>query len=192
MLVLTLGLALFLGIHSTRVFADDWRGAQIERLGRNTWMASYSLVSIAGLGIALWGYGMTRGEPVFIWYPPLWTHTVVALLMIPAFILLAATYSPPNHIRSTFKHPMLLGVIIWSFAHLLANGRLGDVLLFGAFLAWAFITLRAACQRDGDADAAPPNATLTGDAITIGAGLIGYVLFALYLHEWVAGVPAFR
>lgn len=191
MSVLIVGLLLFLSVHSVRIFAEDWRGAQIARFGENGWKLAYSLVSLIGLVVLIYGYGMTRADPVFVWNPPIWTRHLAALLTLPAFILLAAAYVPGNRIRSALGHPMILGVKIWAFAHLLANGRLGDIVLFGAFLLWAVLDFRAARQRDRAAAVTRPAGGLAGDALTLAIGLIGWVVFALYLHTWLIGVPVF-
>lgn len=191
MSVLIIGLLLFLGVHSVRIFAEDWRGARIARFGETGWKLAYSLVSLVGLVVLIYGYGMSRADPVFVWNPPIWTRHLAALLTLPAFILLAAAYVPGNRIKAALSHPMILGVKVWAFAHLLANGRLGDIVLFGAFLLWAVLDFRAARQRDRTGAVTRPAGNLTGDAITLAAGLIGWAVFALYLHAWLIGVPVF-
>ncbi|MCC5812865.1 MAG: NnrU family protein [Ectothiorhodospiraceae bacterium] len=192
MTIMIIGLLIFLGAHSVRVVAEDWRRAQIARLGEGPWKGLYSVVSVVGLALAIWGYGMTRTDPVFVWFPPAGMTHLVALLMIPAFILLVATYVPGNHLRSRLKHPMLLSVKIWAFAHLLANGRLGDIVFFLAFLVWAAFAFRAARQRDRASGAITAPASVGADVVTVVVGLLAYLLFAFYLHAWIIGVPVFR
>jgi uncharacterized membrane protein len=191
MTVLILGLAIFLGAHSVRIIAEDWRTRQIERLGPNGWKGVYSIVSLLGFVLIVWGYGITRIEPVDIWMPALWTRHVAALLTLPAFILLAAAHVPGNRIKATLHHPMILGVKVWALAHLISNGRAADVVLFGAFLAWAVFDFRAARQRDRRNAIDHPAGTLAGDVITVAAGLGAWVVFALYLHAWLIGVRPF-
>ena len=135
MTYLVLGLVLFLGVHSTRIFADDWRTRQIARLGEGAWKGLYSVASLAGFALLVWGYGQTRIDPVVVWDPPTWTRHLAALLMIPAFVLVVAAYVPGNRIKAAVGHPMVAGVKVWAIAHLLSNGRLGDIVLFGVFLA---------------------------------------------------------
>jgi uncharacterized membrane protein len=137
MTALILGLIVFLGAHSVRIFAEDWRGRQVARLGPQGWKGVYSLVSLAGFVLIVWGYGLARAEPLPLWSPPVWTRHLAALLTLPAFVLLAAAYVPGTRIKAAVSHPMVLGVNIWAFSHLIANGTLADALLFGAFLAWA-------------------------------------------------------
>ncbi len=148
MTLLILGLILFLGMHSVRIFAEGWRTAQIAKRGEGAWKGLYTVVSIVGFGLILWGYGQARAEPVVLWTPQLWARHLAALLMLFSFILLVAAYVPKNGIKSWLHHPMVLGVKVWALAHLLANHTLADLLLFGSFLVWAVLDFRAARQRD--------------------------------------------
>jgi uncharacterized membrane protein len=191
MLPLVSGLLLFLGVHSVRIVADGWRTKAIARLGPGTWKGLYSLASAAGLILMVWGYDLTRADPVLLWNPPLWTRHVTTLLMMPAFILIAAAYVPRNHFKAAVGHPMVLGIKTWALAHLLSNGRLGDVVLFGAFLAWAVVDFASSRRRDRAAGTQYPAGTLAGDAGAVGAGLALWAGFALYLHVWLIGVRPF-
>src|SRR5438093_8402954 len=148
MTILILGLLLFLGVHSVRMVADGWRSRQIARLGEHLWKGAYSLLSVLGFGLIVWGVGLSRAQPVVLWEPALGMRHLTALLTIPAFILLAATYVPGSRIKAIVGHPMMLGISIWALAHLLSNGSLTDVLLFGAFLIWSVLGFRAARGRD--------------------------------------------
>ena len=148
MTLLILGLILFLGVHSVRIFAEGWRTAQIAQRGEGAWKGLYSLASIVGFGLIIWGYGLARAQPVLLWAPQLWARHLASLLMLLAFILLAAAYVPRNGIKAWVHHPMVLGVKVWALAHLLANHTLADLLLFGSFLVWAVLDFRAARSRD--------------------------------------------
>ena len=188
---LLLGLVLFLGSHSVRIFAENWRTAQIARFGEIPWKIAYAVIAIAGFILIIQGYAMTRLAPTWIWFPPMWMSHLVALIMIPAFILLVAAYVPRNRIKSTLKHPMILSVKIWAFAHLISNGRLSEIILFGAFLIWSVLAFRAARKRDAASGATPPAGNLTGDMITVVVGLAAYTVFLFWLHiRWI-GVPVF-
>ncbi|HYF58440.1 MAG TPA: NnrU family protein [Burkholderiaceae bacterium] len=191
MTVLVIGLLLFLGVHSVRVFADGWRGAQLARLGEGAWKGGYSLVSAIGLGLVVWGYGLSRGVPVELWSPPTWTRHLAAALTVPAFVLLAAAYVPGNRIRAAVGHPMVLGVKLWALAHLLANGRLGDLLLFGGFLAWAVALYAASRRRDRRAGTRYATGPASRDAIAVVAGLVAWAAFAFGLHGALIGVRPF-
>jgi uncharacterized membrane protein len=185
------GLIVFLGAHSVRIFAEVWRGAQIAKLGLGAYKGIYAVVSALGLVLIVIGYGQARGAAIVIWDPPLWARHVSALLVLFAFVLLAAAYVPRNHIKAAVGHPMILGVKIWAFGHLLANGHLEDLLLFGGFLAWAVFDYRAARRRDRSQGRAGVRGTLAGDVTTIVVGAGAWAVFALYLHGWLIGVRPF-
>lgn len=191
MSTLLVGLLLFLGVHSVRIVADGWRTRQIARLGEARWKGAYALLSALGLGLIIWGYGLSRAQPVVVWEPALWTRHLTALLTAPAFVLLAAAYVPGSRIKPALGHPMLLGVKTWALAHLLSNGNLGGVLLFGTFLVWAVLAFRAARGRDRAAGVVYPAGTLAGDAKVLVVGLLAWGLFAGFLHGWLIGVRPF-
>lgn len=190
MLALIVGLVMFLGVHSTGLFWPALRGQVMARRGPLPWKGGYALLSLIGLGLIVWGYDQARLEPVWLWVPPLWTRHVAALLTLPAFILLVATYLPGSHIKARLGHPMLLGVKFWAIAHLLANGTLADLLLFGSFLAWA-VALFIVLRRRDRLSAVVRNGRGSRDALVVIVGLVAWVLFALYAHEWLIGVAPF-
>ena len=191
MIYLLSGLVLFLGIHSVRIFADDWRTARLAQLGAGTWKGLYSLASIIGFVLIVYGYGLSRQAPVNLWMPPMWTRHVTALLTLPVFILLAAAYVPGTRIKARLKHPMMLGVKLWALAHLLSNGRLDDVLFFGGFALWAALAFRAARQRDRQQGLTYQTAGPARDFIVVAIGLVAWVAFAFYLHGALIGVRPF-
>lgn len=188
---LILGLVLFLGAHSVRVFAEGWRTRMRAQLGENAWKGLYSVVSIAGFALIVYGYGAARAEAVLLYSPPVWTRHLAALLTVPAFVLLVAAYVPGNGIKARVHHPMVLGVKAWALAHLVANGMLADLLLFGGFLAWAVLSFRAARARDRAAGTvyAPGRAVPT--AVTVVAGLGAWAFFAMWAHGAWIGVRPF-
>jgi len=188
---LILGLVLFLGAHSVRILAGGWRDAQIARLGEMPWKGVYSLISAVGLGLIIWGYGLARADSPVLWHSPPWTRHLTALLMGPAFILLVAAYLPGSHIKAAIGHPMVAGVKIWALAHLLANGKLSAVTLFGAFLVWAIVDFASARRRDRIAGRTYPVLGWSRDAMVIVIGLVAWALFALYGHLWLIGVRPF-
>lgn len=191
MSTLTLGLLLFLGVHSTRIFADGWRTRQVARLGEKRWKGIYALLSLIGFGLMVWGYGQTRGVPAALWQPAEWTRHLAALLTVPAFVLLAAAYVPGNRIKRRLGHPMVAGVALWALAHLLANGRPGGVLLFGAFLLWAVLDFAAARRRDRAAGTRQATGSLARDGLALAVGLGAWLLFAGFAHRWLIGVAPF-
>ena len=188
MAILILGLSLFLGMHSTRIVADGWRSAMVARLGLKRWKGIYAAVSLIGFVLLVWGYGLARAEAVPLWSPPAWTAHVAALLTVPAFVLLAATYVPGNQIQAIVHHPMVLGVQLWAVAHLLANGTQRDALLFGALLVWALFSFLAARRRDRAEARTYPAGTPARTLATVAVGVIAWVAFALWLHRQLIGV----
>jgi uncharacterized membrane protein len=191
MLVLVLGLVLFLGAHSIRIPAEDWRTAQLARLGEHRWKAAYALVSLAGLALIVWGYGLTRYAPVDLWQPPRATRHAASLLVLVSFVLLAAAYVPGNRIKARIHHPMVVGVKVWAFAHLISNGRLADLVLFGSFLAWSIVLYAASRRRDRRLATVYPPGQASRDAITVAVGIAAWFVFAVYLHAWLFGVSPF-
>ncbi len=189
MLQLIIGLVLFLGSHSIAILAPAWRERMIARLGKNGWRGLYTLVSIVGFALLIWGYGIARAEPTVLYVPPAWLRYVAALLILPAFPLVFA-FLLPSRLRVLAKHPLLLATKLWAFAHLLVNGGLAEVLLFGSFLVWAIADRISVKHRPPKAVAAPP-ASKVNDAIAILAGLALYVLFMASLHMKIIGVPVF-
>lgn len=191
MLVLILGLLLFLGVHSVNLFAPNWRVAQIERLGILPWKGIYALLSLVGLVLIIWGYALSRYNPVVLYFPPMWTRHLASLLTLPAFILLVATYLPMSKLKARVGHPMLLGVKFWALAHLLANGMLADLLLFGGFLVWATALYVVSRQRDRLAGRSPAAGSWAMDALAITLGVVFWAAFAMWLHVMLIGVAPF-
>jgi uncharacterized membrane protein len=186
MVYLILGLVLFLGAHSVEIFSSTLRANAIARLGERPWKGLYTLVSIVGFVLIIWGYGQARQDPILLYAPPMWMRHVSALIMLPVFPLILAAYMP-GRIKAALKHPMLAAVKFWALAHLLANGMLADVLLFGSFLAWA-VADRISFKRRAvrPIHTAPPSKM--NDVIAVVAGLAIYVAFVLWLHLWMIGV----
>lgn len=191
MTILILGLLVFLGVHSVRIFADGWRSAQMARMGEGAWKGSYSIASLIGFGLIIWGFGMARAAPVILWSPPIWTRHLTGLLMLVAFVLLIAAYVPGNRLKAKIGHPMLAGTKTWAFAHLLANGTLADVILFGSFLIWSIVSFITSRRRDRAAGVSYPVLGLGRDVVTLVVGVVAWALFAFYGHLWLIGVSPF-
>lgn len=189
MLVFVVGLVLFLGIHSVSIVAPGWRAATVARLGENPWKGIYSLAAGVGLAVLIVGYGMARRDPVVLYAPPAALRHLALVVMLPVFPLFFAAYLP-GRIRSAARHPMLLAVKFWAAAHLLANGTLADVLLFGGFLAWAVAdrisVKRRSVEEAHDAPAAP--ARPYNDVIAVVGGLAVYLVLVFWAHRWLIGV----
>lgn len=188
MALMILGLVIFLGVHSTRIVADGWRTAMIARMGSLPWKALYALLSIVGFVLIVWGFGLARQQPVQLWMPPRGMRHLAALLTLIAFVLLAATYVPRNAIKARLHHPMVLSVKVWALAHLLANGNIAHVVLFGSFLVWAALSFRAARARDRAAGTVYPAGTASGTAITVVVGIAVWAWFAFSAHGLLIGI----
>lgn len=189
--LLLLGIVLFLGAHSLKIVAGP-RDALIARLGDKPYRGLYSLLSALGFGLIVYGFHTYRQEGwVQIWTPPVWTRHITITLMWFAFVSLAAMGSPkggsaPSRIRGWLRHPMLVAIKIWALAHLLANGDLGGMILFGSFLAWA-VADRISLKRRGDGGAAPVWSFTRADVIALAAGTLAYVAM-MFAHPWLIGV----
>ena len=191
MALLILGLVIFLGAHSVRIFADDWRTATIARIGEKKWKLLYTVASLAGIVLIVVGYGMARsaGSPE-LYAPPTWSRHLAILLVAIAFIFLAAggKAAPPNRFRAMVGHPQVVGVKLWSFAHLMANGRVVDVVLFGAFLVWAVALYAASRRRDRAQGVTREKGQPKATVMAVVGGLVVFAVFAVWLHPWLIGV----
>ena len=186
MVWLIVGIVLFLGIHSTRMVAPAFRDRMVAERGENLWKGVYSLVSLIGLVVLIWGFGQARMVAPILWMPPTWLAHINLLLMIPALILLVASQLPPGYMKKAVKHPMILSVKIWAFGHLLANGDLAALVLFVSFLGWA-VWNRIAVKRRGDP--VYDNPVIRYDIIAAVVGLAIYMWLILQGHAWLFGVP---
>lgn len=188
---LILGVLVFLGVHALRAVAPAARDRLLGRLGEGPYKALYGLVAIAGLVLIVMGYGAARSTPTVLWTPPVWTRHLAGLLMVPAMILLAAAYVPGNRLRARFGHPMVLGVKTWAVAHLLANGTLADVILFGSFLVWGVVVYIRSRRRDRAQGRTYPAVGPGRDVAAVAAGLLLWVALAFWLHAVLFGVRPF-
>lgn len=189
--VLVLGLVLLIGVHSTRLLAPAWREKCVARLGLAPWKIAYAVLSLVGFVLIVQGYGAARLEPVLLWSPPVWTRHVAALLTLPAFVLIVSAYLPGTRIRAKLGHPMVAGVKIWAFAHLICNGTLADLLLFGSFLVWSVLMFAALRRHDRAARVQRPPGSAARDAIAVVVGVFAWAAFAGGLHLMLIGVRPF-
>lgn len=183
--LLIAGIAVFLGIHLVAVVGLRDRAA--AALGEGPWKGLYSLLSIVGLGLIVWGYGPARAASAVVYVPPVWTRHMALLLMLPAFVLVFAAYLPGRIKRAAGGHPMVLGAALWATAHLLANGMLHELVLFGSVLGWAvveFVSLRSRPVRP--VPGAPPGPA--NDVLAIVGGIAAYCAFLFGVHQWLFGV----
>jgi uncharacterized membrane protein len=188
--IMILGLAVFIAPH-VFVTRRDARAAAIARVGEAGYKGLFSLVSIVGVILIAWGFARYRATGwIDVWSPPGWTRHVTVALVWPAIVFVVAAYIPGN-IKRALKHPMLVGVKLWAFAHLLSNGDLGSIVLFGAILGWAVFD-RISLKRRTDPGAPPiPIGGWGKDIAAVVVGTLLYVALGLVFHPLVIGVPAF-
>jgi uncharacterized membrane protein len=187
--LLIAGLALFIGVHAFTTMREP-RARLIARVGEGPYKGLYSLASILGVALIVWGYGSYRAAGYIpVWDPPSWTRHITVLLVWPAIICFYAAYSP-GRIKITLKHPMLVGTKLWAVAHLISNGDLGSIILFGSILGWAVFD-RITLKRRTDPGSPPiPVGGTRQDIIAVVGGTVIYLLLG-FLHPYVIGVPAF-
>ncbi|WP_353201672.1 NnrU family protein [Polynucleobacter sp.] len=187
MALFLIGLVIFLGSHSTRIFAESWRNNMIDRIGEVKWKGLYTIISLIGFIIMVIGYGQARQSTVVLWQPNSFLIYIALVLNLIAFIFLAGSSPSNNAIRLKLKHPMILGVKVWALAHLLSNGTLVNLILFGAFLIWAVLDFRSARKRPVHT---PEKAIVSTKAtvITIASGIILWIIFIFGLHQYLIGV----
>lgn len=188
MLQLLLGIVLFFGIHSASIVALPLRDTLAAK-SENGWKAIYSIVSLAGIVLIVRGYADLRQTPTVLYVAPFWLRHVAALLMLPVFAFFIAPYFP-GRIKTALQHPQLTAVKAWAVAHLLVNGTVADVLLFGSFLVWAVTDRISLKNRDARALPGAPESPVN-DVIVIVFGLALYAVFAFWAHEYLFGLRPF-
>jgi uncharacterized membrane protein len=185
---LWLGLLVFLGVHSIRLVADDWRSRCIARIGKVAWKGLFSAFSVVGFALIVWGYGVARQQPVQLWSPPAGMPYLAALLTWLAFVLLAAAYIPRNNFKARLHHPMLLATKVWALAHLLANGTLAGAWLFGSFLVWAVVMFASSRRRDRRQGVVYAPSLLSRSLASVLVGTLAWAAFTFALHGLLIGI----
>jgi len=187
MIMLIVGLVLFLGIHSIVLFAPGLRAQLMNKLGKVPYRAIHSVAAIAGLGLIAHGYAAARLDAYWLWIPPFWMNHINMLLTVFAAIFVAAAIVPGSWIKAKTGAPMLLAIKTWAFGHLLCNGGLHDVLLFGSFLAWGVVGYITHRKRDR-AEGVVREGKIARDGISLVVGLILWAVVAFWLHALITGV----
>jgi uncharacterized membrane protein len=185
---LILGLVIFFGVHSISWLALGWRNRAAERLGTRTWQALYSIAALLGFYLLVTGYGAARVSASVLYLPPAWLSFVAALLMLPVFVLALASVLP-GRIQARARHPLLLATMLWAAAHLLTNGSIADLLLFGSFLLWGVAVLLSLERRPARRKITLPT-SMANDGIAVVGGLALYAIFIVWLHALWIGVSA--
>ena len=186
MAILILGLIVFLGIHSVRIFAAEWRTAQIAARGESTWKGIYTGASILGLALLVYGYGLARESADLLYSPPTWGRSFLMIAMPIALVFFVASQLPMGNLKKRLAHPMLWGTVIWALGHLFANGDSASVLLFGGFLVWALLDLKSAYGRDRG-ELPPPKVWADFASLVIGFAVTAVLV--MFLHRYLFGVP---
>jgi uncharacterized membrane protein len=188
MIILLLGLILFFTLHSLSLVAPRWREQRRQRWGRGVWRGINSIGSTLAVLMIAYGYDQTRLSPIVVYVSPGWLRRVTDVLMLPVFPLVYATFLP-SRIRSTLRYPDLVAIKLWAFAHLLVNGMLADILLFGSFMAWAVINRISLKHRVRIVPSAAPSPY--NDLVAVVLGLLTYLCIVFYLHFRIIGVVPF-
>jgi len=188
MFQLLIGLVLFFGIHSVAIVALPLRDKMAAR-SEMGWKAIYAIASLIGIVLMVRGYAELRPTPTVLYVPPIGLRHLAAILMLPAFAFFIAPYFP-GRIKQALKHPQLVGVKLWALAHLLMNGNVADVLLFGSFLIWAVVDRISMKRRVARSLPGAPESK-TNDVIVVVVGLLLYVAFVMWGHEALIGIKPF-
>lgn len=185
MWILILGLVIFLGNHSIQMYAPGWRDEMVVKIGKLNWRGLYSVFSLGGLGLIIWGFGEARPDAPDLYYAPTWMPHLVMMLMLISFVFMVAGSLPTGYIKARLKHPMITGIIIWAFAHLMMNGDLASVLLFGSILVWAILNRINVDRRSSEALVVK---SIFPDIIALVVGLGLWMLMVHVLHGMLIGV----
>lgn len=185
---LVVGLLLFLGTHSIRISGDTLRDRLIAGLGLARFKALYAIASLLGFGLLVYGFGIARDSPVVLWTPPTALKHLTYLLTLLSMVLMAAVYVPRNAIKAKMHHPMVLSVKVWALAHLLANGNLAHMVLFGSILLWSVLLFKASRARDKRLQVVYVPGNKASTLLTLEIGFAMWLVFVAWAHGWLIGV----
>jgi uncharacterized membrane protein len=188
MAILVLGLIIFLGLHSTRIVTEAGRDKAIARIGEGPWKGIYSALSAIGLVLIVWGFAEARYTAPSLWTPFPGARHATILLMLISMVLLAAYLFKESHITAAVHHPMVWAVVVFGFAHLIANGSAADAVLFGAFLVWAAADLVSSYARDRREGLVYPEPKWSATAGAVVVGFVFWAVLAFWMHYWLFGV----
>jgi len=188
MLILIVGLAIFFAVHSVRLFVPDWRTMAVTKAGLMTWRVRIGMLSLLSTGFIIMGYGEARLAPVWLWFPPVFMPHITSLIMLIALFFFCSALVPKTTLKRVTGYPLYLSIKLWAFAHLLSNGNLADILLFGSFLIWAIVSYAVFRRRDRAAGVKPEESSLRFDLIALSFTLVSWFAIVLFLHKAVIGV----
>jgi uncharacterized membrane protein len=192
MLILVLGLVIFFVVHSVRLLIPNWRDMVATKAGLMSWRVRFSMLSLLSVGLIAMGYGQARLEPVWLWFPPVYMSHISALIMLFALFFLCSAIVPKTTLKRVTGYPVYLAIKLWAFAHLLSNGNLADVLLFGSFLVWAIVSFAVFRRRDRKAGVEAEESSIRFDLIALGFSVASWFTIVIFLHKLVIGVAPFN
>ncbi|MGJ8647253.1 MAG: NnrU family protein [Marinomonas colpomeniae] len=188
MLILVVGLAIFFAVHCVRLFIPDWRKMVVTKAGLMSWRVRFGMLSLLSIGFIFMGYGQARLAPVWLWFPPVFMPHITSLIMFVALFFFCSAVVPKTTLRRVTGYPLYLAVKLWAFAHLLSNGNLADVLLFGSFLIWAIASYAIFRSRDRKAGVKAEESNIRFDLIALGFTFVSWFAIVLFFHKAVIGV----
>ncbi|TYL47407.1 NnrU family protein [Marinomonas sp. IMCC 4694] len=194
MLVLVIGLVIFFGVHSIGMFAPKWRERAMAREGSLRWKLRFGMITLIATGFIIMGYMQMRVEPVWLWFPPLWTRHASALMMLVALFFVGSAFIPNSTMKNKMGYPLWIAVKIWALAHLLSNGTLADVMVFGGFLVWAIVGFAVYRRRDRKAGVVyktSDKSSLRPNIVSLVFAMVSWIMIAFHLHLALIGVAPF-
>ncbi|WP_421849940.1 NnrU family protein [Marinomonas sp.] len=189
MLILVLGLIIFFSVHSVRLIAPKWRESSMARHGEMRWKMRFGMITLIAFGLIIMGYMQVRIEPVWLWFPPVWTRHLAGLLVLVALFFVGSALVPNTTMKKKVGYPMLIAVKIWAFAHLISNGTLADVIIFGSFLVWSIVSFAVYRRRDRKAGVVRDQESgVQFDLAAFTFAMVSWFAIVFYLHQAIIGV----
>ena len=189
MLILVVGLVIFFVLHSIRLVAPQWREKSMASHGEMRWKMRFGMVTLIAAAFIVLGYMQVRLEPVWLWFPPVWTRHLAGLLVLVALFFVGSALVPNTTMKKKVGYPMLIAVKIWAFAHLISNGTLADVMIFGSFLVWSIVSFAVYRRRDRKAGVVRDQESgVQFDLAAFTFAMVTWFAIAFYLHQAIVGV----
>lgn len=191
MLILVIGLVIFFCLHSVRLVAPQWRESSMKEHGEMRWKMRFGLLTLMSTAFIVMGYMQMRIEPIWLWFPPVWTRHLAGLLVLVALFFVGSALVKNSTMKNKMGYPMLIGVKIWAFAHLISNGTLADVMIFGSFLVWSIVSFAVNRRRDrlaGVVYEQSEDSSVPANLIAFVFAMMSWFTIVFYLHQAIIGV----
>ena len=189
MLILVIGLVVFFCLHSVRLVAPHWRETIMQQHGAMRWKIRFGMITLLSTAFIVMGYLQMRVEPVWLWFPPVWTRHLAGLLVLVALFFAGSALVPNTTMKKKMGYPMLIAVKIWAFAHLISNGSLADVMVFGSFLVWSIVSFAVYRRRDRKAGVIRDfESGVQYDLAAFAFAMVSWFAIAFCLHQAIIGV----